>query len=103
MSRFSSSVWAGLTLAVWSLVALADGTAAAPPPSVLVVLALGIALAAARNRRMRTTGRLLLAFLAVIFASAALGAERSAVALTGFGLSAVLGALAVFELVRGRT
>ncbi|MGZ8795664.1 MAG: hypothetical protein ACXW0F_13630, partial [Gaiellaceae bacterium] len=55
----SPSVWAAAGLFAWSLLATADGTEAAPPPSVLVVLVLGIALAAASNRRMRTTGRLL--------------------------------------------
>jgi hypothetical protein len=95
------AVWAAAGLFAWSLLAIADGTEAAPPPSVLVVLVLGIALAAAHNPRMRTTGRLLLALLAVVFATAALGADGSAVTVAGIVLSAVVGLLAIFELVRG--
>ena len=97
----SPAVWAAVGLFFWSLVAAVNGSDAAPPPSVLVVLVLGIALASARNRRMRTTGRLLLAFLAVIFVSAALVAETDVLAVIGIALSAAAGLLAVVELVRG--
>lgn len=94
------AVWAATGLFAWSLLAIADGTEAAPPPSVLVVLVLGIALAAAGNRRMRTTGRLLLALLAVVFATAALGPALGWVTILGLALSAAVGLLAILELVR---
>jgi hypothetical protein len=100
LSRPTPAVWAALALLGWSLLAIADGTDAAPPPSVAVVLALGIALAAARNRRMRTTGRLLLAFLAVLFVTAALGEPLSALTAAGLALGVATGLLAVAELVR---
>lgn len=93
-------MWAAVGLFAWSLLASFEGTEAAPPPSVLVVLVLGIALAAAANRRMRTTGRLLLILLAVIFATAALGADSSWVTILGLALSVAVGLLALFELVR---
>jgi hypothetical protein len=94
------AVWAAVGLFAWSLLASADGTEAAPPASVLVVLVLGIALASAHNPRMRTTGRLLLVLLAVVFATAALGAPSSWVTILGLALSAALGLMAIFELVR---
>jgi hypothetical protein len=96
-------VWAALALFAWSLLAIADGTDAAPPPSVAVVLAFGILLASATNRRMQTTGRLLLAFLAVLFATAVLVEPLTALTVAGLALSAATGVLAVVELVRGRT
>ena len=95
------TVWAAVGLFVWSLVAIADGTDAAPPPSVLVVLVLGIALAAARNRRMQTTGRLLLVLLAVVFATAAIVAGLELVTGIGLAMSAATGLLALFELIGG--
>ena len=102
MSRVTPAIWAALGLLAWSLLAIARDSEAAPPPSVLVVLALGIGLSAARNRRMRTTGRLLLAFLAVVFATAALGADRTALPFVGLVLSAAVALLAIVELVRAR-
>ena len=95
----SPAVWAAVGLFAWSLVASLEGTKAAPPSSVLVVLVLGIALAAAGNRRMRTTGRLLLVLLAVVFATAAVVAGLGWVTGIGFALSAALGLLALFELL----
>jgi lipopolysaccharide export LptBFGC system permease protein LptF len=100
--RPSPAVWAAVALFAWSLVAIAVDAEEAPPVSVLVVLALGIGLSVADNRRMRTTGRLLLAFLAVIYATAELGADRALVPLLGVALAAVVAALAIVELVRGR-
>ncbi len=64
------------------------------------MLVLGIALAAASNRRMRTTGRLLFVLLAVVFGTAVLGAGWSWVTILGLALSVALGVLAVLELVR---
>jgi hypothetical protein len=95
------AVWAALALLVWSVVAIANGTDGAPPPSVVVVIALGAALAAARNRRMRVTGRLLLAFLAVIFVTALLGESVGAVSALGLAIAIATGLLALVELVRG--
>jgi hypothetical protein len=95
-------VWAALALLAWSIVAIAADSDAAPPVSVLLVLALGIGLSVASNRRMRTTGRLLLAFLAVIYATAELGADRAVLPLLGVVLSALVAVLAVAELVGGR-
>jgi hypothetical protein len=102
LRRFTPAVWAAIGLLAWSLVAIADGTEAGPPPSVLVVVVLAIALAGARNRRMRTTGRLLLAFLAVVFVTAALGEERTALTILGLALSIATGVMSIVELVRGR-
>lgn len=102
MSRFTPAVSAAIGLLAWSLVAIADGTEAAPPPSVLVVVVLAIALAGARNRRMRTTGRLLLAFLAVVFVTAALREDLTALTVVGLTLSVATGVLAVVELLRHR-
>jgi hypothetical protein len=102
LRRATPAIWAALGLLAWSLLAIAEDSEAAPPPSVLVVLALGIGLTAARNRRMQTTGRLLLAFLAVVFATAALGADRTALPLAGLILSAAVVVLAIVELVRTR-
>jgi hypothetical protein len=102
LRRATPAIWAALGLLAWSLLAIAEDSEAAPPPSVLVVLALGIGLTAARNRRMQTTGRLLLAFLAVVFATAALGADRTALPLAGLILSAAVVVLAIVELVRAR-
>ena len=102
MSRFTPAVWAAIGLLAWSLVAIADGTEAAPPPSVLVVVVLAIALTSAHNRRMRTTGRLLLAFLAIVFVTAELGEDLTLLTLVGLTLSVATGVLAIFELVRGR-
>jgi hypothetical protein len=99
----SPAVWAAVGLFAWSLLAIAVDAEGAPPVSVLVVLVLGIGLSAAQNRRMRTTGRLLLAFLAVIYATAELGAERALVPLAGIALAAVVAVLAIAELVRGRS
>ena len=96
------AVWAAVGLFAWSLLAIAVDAEEAPPVSVLVVLVLGIGLSAASNRRMRTTGRLLLAFLAVIYATAELGAARTLVPLAGVALAAVVAVLAIVELVRGR-
>ena len=101
MSRFTPAVWAAIGLLVGSVVAIADGTEAAPPPSVLVVIVVGAALAAAHNRRMRTTGRLLLAFLAVIYVTAELGEDLTAITLAGLALSIATGVLAIVELVHG--
>ena len=95
-------LWAALALLAWSVVAIADGTEAAPPPSVLVVLVLAMALTAAPNRRMRTTGRLLLAFLAVVFVTAALGAGLDPLVIVGLVLSTATGILAIVDLVRRR-
>jgi hypothetical protein len=102
LRRATPAIWAALGLLAWSVLAIVRDSEAAPPPSVLVVLALGIAFAVATNHRMRTTGRLLLAFLAVVFATAALGADRTALPLAGLALSAAVLALAIVELVRGR-
>jgi hypothetical protein len=102
LTRATPAIWAAVGLLAWSLLAIAGDSEAAPPPSVLVVLALGIGLTAARNRRMRTTGRLLLAFLAIVFATAALGADRAVLPLVGIALSAAVAVLAIAELVRGR-
>jgi hypothetical protein len=95
------TIWAAVALFAWSLVAIADGTDAAPPPSVLVVLVLGIALAAARNPRMRTTGRLLLVLLAVVFATASIVEGLDVVTGVGLAVSAATGLLALFELISG--
>jgi lipopolysaccharide export LptBFGC system permease protein LptF len=100
LSRLSPAVWAAIGLLAWSLVAIADGSEAAPPPSVLVVVVLAIALASANNRRMRTTGRLLLAFLAVVFVTAELGEEQTALTVAGLALSVASGVLSIAELVR---
>jgi hypothetical protein len=102
LSRLTPAVWAAIGLLVWSVVAIAGDTEAAPPPSVLVVVVLAIGLASARNRRMRTTGRLLLAFLAVVYVTAALGEERTALTVVGLALSVATGLLSIVELVRGR-
>jgi hypothetical protein len=102
LSRPAPSIWAALALLVWSLVAIADGTDAAPPPSILVVLVLAIALAAARNRRMRTTGRLLLGLLAVVYVTAALLASLTVLTAVGIALSAATGLVAIAELVSAR-
>lgn len=102
MSRFTPAVWAAIGLLAWSLVAIPDGTEAAPPPSVLVVVVLAIALACAYNRRMRTTGRLLLVLLAIVYATATLGEERTALTVVGLALSIATGVLSIVELVRGR-
>lgn len=102
MSLATPAVWAALALLVWSIVAIATGTDGAPPPSVVVVVALAAALAAARNRRMRVTGRLLLAFLAAIFVIALLAESVGAVSALGLGIAAATGLLAVFELVAGQ-
>lgn len=64
------------------------------------MLVLGIALAAAHNRRMQTTGRLLLVLLAVVFATAALGPALGWVTILGLALSTAVGVLAIVELVR---
>ena len=101
MSRFTPAVWAATGLLVWSVAAIAGDTEAAPPPSVLVVVALGIALTFASNRRMRTTGRLLLAFLAVIYVTAELGEDLTALTIVGLVLSVATGLLAIVELVHG--
>jgi hypothetical protein len=93
--------WAAVALFAWSLVAIADGTDAAPPPSVLVVLVLGIALAAASNPRMKTTGRLLLVLLAVVFATAAIVAGLDVLTGVGLAVSAATGLLALYELIGG--
>jgi hypothetical protein len=101
LTRPTPGVWVALALLLWSVLAIADGTDAAPPPSVAVVLGLALVLASARNRRMRTTGRLLLAFLALVFAIAVLGEPLTALTVTGLGLVLATGLLAVLELVRG--
>jgi hypothetical protein len=102
LRRFTPAAWAAVVLFAWSVLAIADGTEAAPPPSVLVVLALAIALAAARNPRMRTTGRLLLILLAAVYVTAALGAGLTALDVAGLLVSAATGLLAIAELVRPR-
>lgn len=96
------TVWAAVLLFGWSLLAIADGTKAAPPPSVLVVLVVGIALAAAHNPRMRTTGRLLLVLLAVVFATAAITAGLDVLTAAGLAASAATGLLALIELIGHR-
>ena len=93
------SVWAAAGLFAWSLVATAVGTKAAPPPAVVAVVVLGIALASARNHRMRTTGRLLLVLLAVVFATASIVAGLGWLTAIGLALSAATGLLAIFELL----
>ena len=142
MSRFAPSVWAAIALLAWSLLAtvvaiveklpyefggrgdpdtvagdsITSGTALSAPLTALGVLVLATALAAASNRRMRTTGRLLFAFLAVVFTIAGLGEDFTPgdyeglgrAVLTGFkvvglALAVAMGVLAVVELVRGRT
>jgi len=77
----------------WRLVAFSGGS------TLVVLLVLGIALAAARNRRMRTTGRLLLVLLAVVFATASLVAGLGWLTALGVALSAATGLLAIFELL----
>ncbi len=96
------AVWAAVVLFAWSVLAIADGTEAAPPLGVLVVLVLGIALTAAHNPRMRTTGRLLLILLAVVYAAAAVGAGLTVLNVAGLLASAATGLLAIAELVRPR-
>jgi hypothetical protein len=95
------AVWAALALLMWSVVAIANGTEGAPPASVVVVVGLGAALAAARNRRMRVTGRLLLTFLAVIFVIALLSESVGPVSALGLAIAVATGLLALVELVRG--
>ena len=102
LSRFPPAVWAATGLLVWSVVAIGADAEAAPPLSVLVVVVLGIALASAHNRRMRTTGRLLLAFLAFVFVTAELRDDVTALTAVGLALSVATGVLAIVELVRGR-
>jgi hypothetical protein len=50
---------------------------------------------------MRTTGRLLLAFLAVIYVTAELGEDLTALTIAGLVLSGATGLLAIVELVHG--
>jgi hypothetical protein len=95
----TAAVWAAVGLFAWSLLATAVGTKAAPPASVVVVLVLGIALSAVRNRRMRTTGRLLLILLAIVFATASIVAGLGWVTALGLALSAATGLLAIIELL----
>ena len=99
MSAATPAVWAALALLVWSIVAIVADSEAAPPISVLVVVVVAVGLSAAPNRRMRTTGRLLLAFLAVVFATASITAGLDWVTAIGLVLCAATGLLAVFELI----
>jgi hypothetical protein len=100
LTRLAPSLWAALALLVWSVVALVAGTDSAPPPSILIVLVLAMALTAASNRRMRTTGRLLLAFLAFVYVVAEVAAGASWLTVLGIALAAAVALLAVVELVR---
>jgi hypothetical protein len=102
VNRVTPAVWAAFALLAWSVVAIAADAEAAPPVSVLVVLVLAVGLAVARNRRMRTTGRLLFAFLAVVYVIAELSADRAVVTLAGVAISAVVALLAVAELLGRR-
>jgi hypothetical protein len=95
------AVWAALALLGWSIVAIVADSDAAPPVSVLVVVALAGGLSAAKNRRMRTTGRLLLALLAFVYVIAAVAADWDAVTIVGCVIAAVAGLLAIGELVAG--
>ena len=95
----SPAVWAALALLAWSIVAILADTEAAPPVSVLVVVAIAAGLSAASNRRMRTTGRLLLVLLAFVYVTAAIAADWDVLTVIGCALSAAAGLLALVELV----